>query len=156
MNKYEWEKSDADKIKEASRMIDEMLELIDKVKLESVSVKRWKLSLEKVKTALTQYKSIILTVQFAFLYNFSQLYFFYIQLHIGTKRKKLTTYVGYTKNINKRLNLHNKGKGAKFTRGRKWKLIYKEAFKSKSKAISREYYIKKNRTLRNKIKKKII
>ena len=62
MNKYEWEKSDADKIKEASRMIDEMLELIDKVKLESVSVKRWKLSLEKVKTALTQYKSITLTV----------------------------------------------------------------------------------------------
>lgn len=53
MNKYEWEKSDADKIKEASRMINEMLELIDKVKLESVSVKRWKLSLEKVKTALT-------------------------------------------------------------------------------------------------------
>ena len=53
MNEYEWEKSYADKIKEASRMIDEMLELIDKVKLESVSVKRWKLSLEKVKTALT-------------------------------------------------------------------------------------------------------
>ena len=53
MNKYEWEKSAADKIKEASRVIDEMLELIDKVKLESVSVKRWKLSLEKVKTALT-------------------------------------------------------------------------------------------------------
>jgi len=53
MNKYEWEKSDADKIKEASRMIHEMLELIDQVKLESVSVKRWKLSLEKVKTALT-------------------------------------------------------------------------------------------------------
>jgi len=52
MNKYEWEKSDADKIKEASRMIDEMLELIDKLKLESVSVKRWKISLEKVKTAL--------------------------------------------------------------------------------------------------------
>jgi|TARA_B100001167_G_C16678216_1_gene261021 hypothetical protein len=44
--------SDADKIKNASQMIDEMLELIDKLKLESVSVKRWKISLEKVKTAL--------------------------------------------------------------------------------------------------------
>ena len=64
------------------------------------------------------------------------------------------TYVGYTKNIIKRINLHNSGKGAKFTKGRTWKLIYKESFKSKSKAISREYYIKKNRTLRNKIKKK--
>ena len=62
------------------------------------------------------------------------------------------TYVGYTKNIKERLVLHNSGKGAKFTRGRTWKLIYKETFKSKNKAISREYYIKKNRTLRNKIK----
>ena len=62
------------------------------------------------------------------------------------------TYVGYTKNIKERLVLHNSGRGAKFTRGRTWKLIYKEAFKSKNKAISREYYIKKNRTLRNKIK----
>ena len=65
---------------------------------------------------------------------------------------KPVTYVGYTKNIKKRLNLHNSGKGAKFTRGKKWKLIYKEAFKSKSKAISREYYIKRNKTLRKKIK----
>ena len=62
------------------------------------------------------------------------------------------TYVGYTNNIKNRILLHNAGKGAKFTRGRKWKLIYKEIFQSKNKAISREYYIKKNRTLRNKIK----
>ena len=67
---------------------------------------------------------------------------------------KSVTYVGYTKNIKERLALHNSGKGAKFTRGRAWRLIYKEIFKSKSKAISREYYIKKNRTLRNKIKNK--
>ena len=65
---------------------------------------------------------------------------------------KPVTYVGYTKDIKKRLNLHNSGKGAKFTRGKKWKLIYKEIFKSKNKAISREYYIKRNKTLRNKIK----
>jgi len=67
---------------------------------------------------------------------------------------KSVTYVGYTKNIKARIALHNSGKGAKFTRGRKWRLIYKEIFKSKSKAISREYYIKKNRTLRNKIRNK--
>ena len=69
---------------------------------------------------------------------------------------KPVTYVGYTNNIKKRLSLHNSGKGAKFTRGRKWKLIYKEKLSSKSKAISREYYIKKNRILRNNIKKKNI
>ena len=65
---------------------------------------------------------------------------------------KSVTYVGYTKNIKERLALHNSGKGAKFTRGRKWKLIYKEKFLSKNKAISREYYIKKNRVLRNRLK----
>ena len=69
-------------------------------------------------------------------------------------QKKSVTYVGYTKNLTKRIKLHNTGKGAKFTRGRKWKLIYKEKFRSKNEAISREYYIKKHRTLRNKIKNK--
>ena len=65
---------------------------------------------------------------------------------------KPVTYVGYTNNLKKRINLHNIGKGAKFTRGRKWTLIYKEKFKSKKEAISREYYIKKNRKLRNSLK----
>ena len=70
--------------------------------------------------------------------------------------EKTVTYVGYTSDIKKRIKLHNIGKGAKFTRGRKWKLIYKEKFNSKKEAISREYYIKKNRFLRNKIKNKYI
>ena len=65
---------------------------------------------------------------------------------------KPVTYVGYTNNLIKRISLHNAGKGAKFTRGRKWMLIYKEKFKSKKEAIFREYYIKNNRSLRNKIK----
>jgi putative endonuclease len=75
---------------------------------------------------------------------------------LKSSSNKLVTYVGYTNNIIKRVKQHNTGKGAKFTRGRKWKLIYKEIFKSKNEAISREYYIKKNRTLRNKIKNKFI
>ena len=66
--------------------------------------------------------------------------------------KHPVTYVGYTNNLKKRITLHNISKGAKFTRGRKWKLIYKEKLNSKKEAISREYYIKHNRTLRNKIK----
>jgi|TARA_B110000438_G_scaffold108103_1_gene106208 putative endonuclease len=70
--------------------------------------------------------------------------------------KKPVTYVGYTVNIKHRITLHNIGKGAKFTRGRKWKLIYKEKYTSKNKAISREYYIKKNRKLRNQIKNKYL
>ena len=65
---------------------------------------------------------------------------------------KSVTYVGYTNNLKKRINLHNNGKGAKFTKGRKWKLIYKEKFESKKEAISREYYIKNNRALRKNIR----
>ena len=73
---------------------------------------------------------------------------------LKSKGIKPVTYVGYTNNIKKRISLHNSGKGAKFTRGRKWRLIYKENFNSKKEAISREYYIKKNRSLRKKIKDK--
>ena len=79
-------------------------------------------------------------------------YFVYMLKSVS---KESVTYVGYTNNLKKRINLHNSNKGAKFTRGRKRKLIYKEKFNSKKEAISREYYIKKNRTLRNKIKKKL-
>ena len=67
---------------------------------------------------------------------------------------KLITYVGYTNNIKKRLNSHNNGRGAKFTRGRTWKLLYFEKYLTKKEAILRECYIKKNRKFRNLIKEK--
>ena len=76
-------------------------------------------------------------------------YFVYMLKSLG---KNSVTYVGYTNNLKKRIILHNNDKGAKFTRGRKWKLIYREKLNSKKEAISREYYIKKNRTFRSKIK----
>ena len=76
---------------------------------------------------------------------------FYVYMLVSRGNRPVS-YVGYTNNLKNRIKLHNSGKGAKFTRGRKWKLIYKEKFTSKNKAILREYYIKKNRKLRNKIK----
>ena len=79
-------------------------------------------------------------------------YFVYMLKSLG---KQSVTYVGYTNDLKKRINLHNTNRGAKFTRGRKWKLIYKEKLDSKKEAISREYYIKKNRTFRNKIKENL-
>ena len=75
---------------------------------------------------------------------------------LKSKGIRPVTYVGYTNNLKKRINLHNTGKGAKFTRGRKWVLIYKEKYKSKKEAISREYYIKNNKSVREKIKKKYL
>ncbi len=79
--------------------------------------------------------------------------YFYIYV-LKSLKGKTVTYVGYTKNLKNRLKLHNQGNGAKFTRGRKWKLIYKEKFKTKKQAMSREYYIKKNRKLRSFLIKK--
>ena len=76
---------------------------------------------------------------------------YHVYMLISLSRKPVT-YVGYTNNLKRRITLHNNSKGAKFTRGRKWKLIYTEKHSSKKEAISREYYIKNNRTLRNKIK----
>ena len=58
------------------------------------------------------------------------------------------TYVGYTTNIIKRLNKHNTSKGAKSTRGYKWKVIYKKRFNSKSIALTYEYSLKKDRKKR--------
>ena len=73
---------------------------------------------------------------------------------LKSKGYKSITYVGYTSNMDIRLKLHNSGKGAKFTRGRQWKIIYKEKFRSKKEALSREYYIKHNKIERDKIKKR--
>ena len=66
-------------------------------------------------------------------------------------KKKTLSYVGYTNNLKKRLVLHNSSKGAKFTRGRKWKLIYYKKYTSKIIAMREEYKLKKDYTLRKKI-----
>ena len=79
---------------------------------------------------------------------------YFVYLLVNNVNKKLTTYVGYTNNLKKRINLHNANKGAKFTRGRVWKLIYYEKYQTKKEAIAREYYIKKNRKIRDLLKKK--
>jgi putative endonuclease len=63
------------------------------------------------------------------------------------------SYIGWTNNLKKRIQDHNEGKGAKFTKGRKWKLIYYEVVNDKSAALKREHELKKNRKLRNYIKK---
>ena len=64
--------------------------------------------------------------------------------------------MGYTKDLDKRLAHHNTSKGAKFTKGRKWTLIYKKCYNSKSLAMSNEYLLKKDYKKRNLIKKKFL
>jgi len=79
-----------------------------------------------------------------------------VYLLISDKKNKFSTYVGYTKNIKKRLKLHNSSKGAKYTRGKKWKILYKEAYSTKSMAMSREYSLKKNKKFRNLLKESFL
>lgn len=52
-------------------------------------------------------------------------------------------YCGYTTDLEKRVKIHNTGKGAKYTKRRRpVKLIYSEQFKDKSQALKREIKIK--------------
>ena len=78
---------------------------------------------------------------------------FFVYLLITKQKNKLISYVGYTSNLQKRLKLHNTSKGAKFTKGKKWKLAYSKHYKTKSIAMSEEIKLKKNYKLRKKIKK---
>ena len=77
---------------------------------------------------------------------------YFVYLIVSKNKKRTISYVGYTNNIKKRLKNHNDSKGAKFTRGRKWKLIYKKCYKTKSAALKNEYLLKKNYKERMKIK----
>jgi len=81
---------------------------------------------------------------------------YYVYILININGKSNPTYVGYTNNVFKRLKLHNSSKGAKFTRGRIWKIIYKKRYKNKSDAMKDEYKIKNNKILRAKIKSKYL
>ena len=80
-------------------------------------------------------------------------YFVYLIVSNLKKNKKFS-YVGYTNNLEKRISLHNSGKGAKFTRGKKWKLVYYKRYDSKSLAMKNEYALKKNYKLRKERLKK--
>ncbi|WP_338726731.1 GIY-YIG nuclease family protein [Haladaptatus sp. DJG-WS-42] len=52
-------------------------------------------------------------------------------------------YTGYTTDVTRRVEEHNAGTGAKYTRGRRpVELVHTEQFASKSRAMSREYEIK--------------
>lgn len=54
-----------------------------------------------------------------------------------------TLYTGWTNNLKKRLEAHNSGKGAKYTKTRRpVELVYFEEYDTKQEAMKREYAIK--------------
>ena len=77
---------------------------------------------------------------------------YFVYLLVSKRNYKVFSYVGMTKDLNKRINLHNSSKGAKYTRGKKWYLAYKKTYNSKSKALKEENRLKKDKKKREKIK----
>ena len=77
----------------------------------------------------------------------------FVYLIVSKVKNRTISYVGYTNNIKRRLKLHNNSKGAKFTKGKKWKLVYYKSYDNKILAMKEEYKLKKNYKLRSTIKK---
>ena len=82
--------------------------------------------------------------------------YYYVYLLLTKSGKNHISYVGYTNNLIKRLKKHNSSNGAKFTKGRKWKVIYSKKYSSKSIALKEEYKLKKNYKKRKIIKEKYL
>ena len=81
---------------------------------------------------------------------------FFVYMILSKHNDSFISYVGYTNNIRNRISLHNSSKGAKFTKGKKWKLIYFKKYQNKVDAMKNEYKLKKDYKLRLKIKKEFI
>ena len=79
---------------------------------------------------------------------------FFVYMLISRVNNRYISYVGYTNNLKKRVLLHNSSKGAKFTKGKHWKVIYSKKYPTKSIAMKEEYKLKNNYKLRKKIKSK--
>lgn len=68
--------------------------------------------------------------------------FFVYILKCEDSRGKITFYTGSTDNLQKRINMHACGRGAKYTKGKRVELVHFERFRTRSEAMKREYEIK--------------
>jgi putative endonuclease len=76
-------------------------------------------------------------------------YFVYV---LGSSGKTgYQTYVGWTIDLERRLTQHNAGTGARSTRGRVWALLYAERHATRREAMSREWYLKRDRPFRKRL-----
>jgi putative endonuclease len=69
-----------------------------------------------------------------------------------SKTKPKRTYVGWTLDLARRLDQHNGGAGAKFTRGQAWTLIYAERHRTRNGAMRREAALKRDRAFRTRLR----
>jgi putative endonuclease len=76
---------------------------------------------------------------------------FFVYVLGSARESRYLTYVGWTNDLARRLAQHNAGKGARFTRGRAWILLYSERCASRHAAMSREWHLKRDRVFRKKL-----
>ena len=75
---------------------------------------------------------------------------------LGSRRNsEPLTYVGWTTDVERRLQQHNAGRGAKSTRGRHWTLLHFELCESREAAMSREWHVKRDRKFRRALREAI-
>ena len=81
---------------------------------------------------------------------------YFVYMILSKINSRYISYVGFTNNLENRLFLHNTSKGAKFTRGRTWKLIYSKTYYDKRKAMREEFKLKKDYIKRLILKKNFL
>lgn len=75
----------------------------------------------------------------------------FVYVLASTRGGNVLTYVGWTTDLDRRLDQHNSGSGAKSTRGRQWVLLYAERYETRREAMSREWHLKRARKLRREL-----
>ena len=78
------------------------------------------------------------------------MYYVYILENLEGKK-----YIGYTNNLNKRLEEHNTERGAKYTQNSKWEIAYIEGYRTQTQAMKRERSIKKSGAIRKSLYERI-
>ena len=80
------------------------------------------------------------------------MYYVYIIENVENTKEH---YVGYTSNLKKRIKEHNSEDNKGYTRGRKWRLVYYEAYLDKSIAYKRDQRIKRHSKIRKILYKRL-
>lgn len=80
--------------------------------------------------------------------------FVYVLGSIGPGR--LLTYVGWTNDLKRRVDQHNAGRGARFTKGRVWVLLHSEPCATRAEAMSREWHLKRDRQFRRQLARQLV
>ncbi|HEY2884057.1 MAG TPA: GIY-YIG nuclease family protein [Rhizomicrobium sp.] len=77
--------------------------------------------------------------------------FVYVLLSV---RKPPRTYVGWTLDLERRVEQHNQGSGARTTRGGTWILVYAERYRTRNAAMRREVFLKRDREFRKRLRQR--